>query len=92
VLKTSELAKVVVVSPTVIFTFIGSLSSTAKVLKVVKSWLVFWVVIPCGLVVGGYQCFSLEDGGSMFLWITSIYLQVHTALLLKRPTLTSSPP
>jgi hypothetical protein len=37
----------------------------------------------------GYA-FSPENGGSMFFWIIGIYLQVHMALQLRRPTLTSS--
>jgi hypothetical protein len=36
------------------------------------------------------QHFSPEDGGSMFLENVGIYLQVHMALLPRRPTLTSS--
>jgi hypothetical protein len=61
--------------------------------------LVFWVVTPCGLV-GRYQhfggmyytafFFSPEDEGSMFLRNAGIYLQVHMALLPRRPTSTVS--
>jgi hypothetical protein len=32
--------------------------------------------------------FRAEDGSSMFLWNLGIYLQVHTALLSRRPTWT----
>jgi hypothetical protein len=35
---------------------------------------------------------SSEDGGSMFVRNVAIYLQVHTALLLRRTTSTSSSP
>jgi hypothetical protein len=41
--------------------------------------LVFWVVTPC--------VFSPEDEGSFFLENVGIYLQVHMALLPRRPTL-----
>jgi hypothetical protein len=42
------------------------------------SMLVFWVVTPCGL---------LEDGDSIFLKNSGIYLQVHMVLLHRKPTL-----
>jgi hypothetical protein len=62
--------------------------------------LVFWVVKPCGLV-GRYQRFrgtyclhlkgwNLKDGGNMFFRNFAIYLQVHTALQLRKPTSISS--
>jgi hypothetical protein len=35
---------------------------------------------------GDEDVFSPEDGGSMFLLIFGIYLQVHTALQPRRPT------
>jgi hypothetical protein len=36
-------------------------------IAVKMSVLIFWVIVPCGLV-GTYQCFfSPEDGDSMFL-------------------------
>jgi hypothetical protein len=28
-------------------------------------------------LAGGYQCFSLEDGGTVFLPNVGIYIQVH---------------
>jgi hypothetical protein len=59
----------------------------SEVFMAVKmSMLVFWVVMPCGLV-GRY---SAEDGGSMFLHEVGIYLQDHTPLQPRRPTLTVS--
>jgi hypothetical protein len=62
------------------------------------SKLVFWVVTPCGLV-GRYQGF----GGThwlhqnwrlrLLLWPNfGICLQIHAALLVRRPTSTHSPP
>jgi hypothetical protein len=56
--------------------------------------LVFWIVMPCGLVVryqrfGGIYYLHLQvwNGGSMFLWNGGTYLQVHTVLLPRRPIL-----
>jgi hypothetical protein len=60
----------------------------SKVLTVTKMKLVFWVVTPCGLVVGSIKVseehtacnFSPEGGGSMFVRNVDINLQVYTAL------------
>jgi hypothetical protein len=52
-----------------------------EVLTAVKMLiLVFWVVMQCGLA-------SAEDGDSMFLQNSGIYLQVHMVSQPKRPTL-----
>jgi hypothetical protein len=62
-----------------------------EILMVVKiSMSDFWVVTPCRLA-SRYQCFRgtycfPEDGNSIFLQKTGIYLQVHTALQTRRPT------
>jgi hypothetical protein len=60
------------------------------------SMLVFCVLTPCGLV-GRYEHFgesnfSPEDGDSMFLRNVGVYLQIHMALLPRRPTMTNSLP
>jgi hypothetical protein len=45
--------------------------------------------VDVGLVGTNASNFKPEDGGSMFLRNVSIYLQVHTALLPRRPTFSS---
>jgi hypothetical protein len=57
--------------------------------------LVFWVATPCGLVVDinvlqehTASIFNPEDGASMSLGNIYIYLQIHMALLPKKPTST----
>jgi hypothetical protein len=61
-----------------------------EVLTVVKmSILVFWVVMPYGLVGRYHQHFGPEDEGSMFLQNVAIYQQVHIELLPRRPTSTA---
>jgi hypothetical protein len=62
---------------------------------VVKIWMfLFWVLTPCGFV-GKHQCFRETQSPSsglkmeaVFLWNVDMYLQVHTALQLRRPTRT----
>jgi hypothetical protein len=58
-------------------------SVTFKVLKTVKMSLpAFWAVTPCGLV-GRYQLFKPEDGGSVTLRHCALCPQVHKALQQK---------
>jgi hypothetical protein len=49
----------------------------------------FWVVTPCSLV-GGYQCFYLEDGGDTFLPKIGNHLQHYALSQPRRPWLINS--
>jgi hypothetical protein len=80
----------------IFFVIIKPVNTRVEVLMVTKLFmLVFCIVTLCGLVcavhaiISEKDIFSPEDGASMFLQNFGVYPQVNTALLPRRPTLTS---
>jgi hypothetical protein len=72
--------------------FISYTTTKKHIILEQYTFVVFRFVSATEQLLLNITTFSLEDGGSTFLRNVGIYLQVHTALVSRRPTSTSSRP